>query len=137
MRRFFYIIGKSEEVFDMTDQTRIFSTNLNRYLNESHKTQIEVANAIGVSQQTFNTWSRGIALPRMDKIQKLADYFGIGKNDLIDEPKKDYNVVISPSESGDPIIVEVKRISEDMSTDSKIQLLKYARFLKESERGGD
>ena len=121
----------------MTDQTRIFSTNLNRYLNERHKSQVEVANAIGVSQQTFNTWSRGIALPRMDKIQKLADYFGIGKNDLIDEPKKDYDVVINPSEPGDPIIVEVKRISEDMSTDSKIQLLKYARFLKESEKGGD
>lgn len=69
----------------MTEQCRIFSTNLNKLLNETHKSQIEVANAIGISQQTFNTWTRGIAFPRMDKVQLLANYFGIGKDSLIDE----------------------------------------------------
>ena len=48
-------------------------------------TQKEVADPIGVSPQTFNTWCQGIALPRMGKVQLLADYFNIGKTDLIDE----------------------------------------------------
>ena len=51
----------------------------------NNKTQKEVADAIGVSPQTFNTWCQGIALPRMGKVQLLADYFNIGKTDLIDE----------------------------------------------------
>ena len=67
------------------EQKRIFSKNLNKYLSLSHKSQKEVADAIGVSPQTFNTWCQGIALPRMGKVQLLADYFGIGKSDLIDE----------------------------------------------------
>ncbi len=67
------------------EQKRIFSRNLNRYLELSKKTQKEVADAIGVSPQTFNTWCQGIALPRMGKVQLLADYFGIGKTDLIDD----------------------------------------------------
>lgn len=67
------------------EQKRIFSKNLNKYLSEHDKTQKEVADAIGVSPQTFNTWCQGIALPRMGKVQRLADYFGIGKTDLIDE----------------------------------------------------
>ena len=67
------------------EQKRIFSKNLNKYLSLSNKTQKEVADAIGVSPQTFNTWCQGIALPRMGKVQLLADYFGIGKTDLIDE----------------------------------------------------
>ena len=67
------------------EQKRIFSKNLNKYLSLSNKTQKEVADAIGVSPQTFNTWCQGIALPRMGKVQLLADYFGIGKSDLIDE----------------------------------------------------
>lgn len=71
------------------EQKIIFSKNLNKYLSLSNKTQKEVADAIDVSPQTFNTWCQGIALPRMGKVQRLADYFGIGKTDLIDEKPPD------------------------------------------------
>ena len=71
----------------MTDkkQTYVFQQNLLGYLKKYDKTQLEVATAIGVSHQTFSTWCRGIALPRMGKIQLLADYFHINKSDLIEE----------------------------------------------------
>ncbi len=71
----------------MTDekQKKIFSKNLSNYLNIYGKTQKEVADAIRVSPQTFNTWCQGIALPRMGKVQLLADYFHINKSDLIEE----------------------------------------------------
>lgn len=68
-----------------TEQKTVFSANLNRYLSASGLTQKEVADKIGVSPQTFNTWCKGIAIPRMGKIQKIADYFGIHKSDLIDD----------------------------------------------------
>ena len=70
------------------EQKRIFSRNLSHYLSLNNKTQKEVADAIGVSPQTFNTWMQGIALPRMGKVQKLSDYFNIGKSDLIDSKPK-------------------------------------------------
>ena len=71
----------------MTDkeQTLVFQKNLLKYLHENHKTQLEVANAIGVSHQTFSTWCCGIAFPRMGKVQALADYFHINKSDLIED----------------------------------------------------
>lgn len=70
----------------MTDneQRKIFAQNLNKYLQLNDKSQKEVADAIGVLTSTFNTWCQGVALPRMGKIQKLADYFKIDKSDLID-----------------------------------------------------
>lgn len=67
------------------EQKRIFSKNLLKLLSTYNKTQKEVADAIGVSPQTFNTWCQGIALPRMGKVQMLADYFNINKSDLIEE----------------------------------------------------
>ena len=67
------------------EQKAIFSKNLNKYLSLNNKTQKEVADAINVSPQTFNTWCQGIALPRMGKVQRLADYFNINKSDLIDD----------------------------------------------------
>lgn len=68
---------------DDKEQKKIFSSNLLYYLGDTP--QIDVAKAIGVSPQTFNTWVKGIALPRMGKVQLLADYFKIQKSDLIDE----------------------------------------------------
>lgn len=117
----------------MTEQTRIFSTNLNKLLNESKKTQIEVANAIGVSQQTFNTWCRGVALPRMDKIQKIANFFNVGKDYLIEEHLPDYDVIIKKSEPGDPIIVEVVQIAQEMTEKQKRRLARIAKVIKEEE----
>ncbi len=66
-------------------QKEIFSRNLNSYIDNSGKTQLEIANSIGVSPQTFNTWCKGIAIPRMGKVRALADYFHINKSDLIED----------------------------------------------------
>lgn len=65
-------------------QKKIFSDNLTRLLHDRNKTQLEVATAIGVSPQTFNTWTQGIAIPRMGKLQLLADYFHVEKSALIE-----------------------------------------------------
>ncbi len=75
----------------MTDdiQKNVFSSNLNHLLLKHKKTQREVADAIGVSPQTFNTWCMGIALPRMGKLQSLADYFNVSKSALIEPPSED------------------------------------------------
>lgn len=79
-------------------QKAIFSENLNSYIAKSEKTQLEIAKSIGVSPQTFNTWCKGIAIPRMGKVQALADYFNINKSDLIED--KRLNIDTVPIESG-------------------------------------
>lgn len=63
----------------------IFSRNLNRYLRLSGKTQKEVAAAVKISTSTFCDWVKGRAYPRMDKVQLLAEYFGIRKSDLVED----------------------------------------------------
>lgn len=70
----------------MTDeeQKRIFSKNLNYYISLSGKQQKEVAKELGFQVTTFNTWCKGKIIPGMGKVQKLADYFNIGKSDLLD-----------------------------------------------------
>lgn len=74
------------------DQREIFAENLTRLVNGSKLPQSEIAKRINVSPQTFNTWTQGKAIPRMGKIQLLADYFKIEKSDLIEEKS---NITIS------------------------------------------
>ena len=63
----------------------IFARNLRHYLTVNGKTQREVSRAIGVTTGNFSDWLSCRSYPRMDKIQAVADYFGIRKSDLVEE----------------------------------------------------
>ena len=112
----------------MTDeeQKKIFAKNLNRYIYLSGKQQKEVAKDLGYSPTTFNTWCVGKIIPSAGKIQKIADYFHIGKSDLLDEPttcNKRSAVcinVLGSVAAGIPFeavenIVDTEEISEDLA----------------------
>lgn len=68
-----------------SDEKRIFAKNLNYYISLNGKQQNEVAKDIGENPSTLNMWCKGNSMPGVGKIQKLADYFKIGKSDLLDE----------------------------------------------------
>ena len=63
----------------------IFSKNLSYYMNKYDITQAVLAKKIGVSPATISNWCNGIKLPRMDKVDALANYFGIRRSDLMVE----------------------------------------------------
>ena len=67
------------------DNKNIFAANLKRYMRECGKSRREVSGAIGVSYYTFTDWYNGKKYPRMDKVERLANYFGILKSDLIED----------------------------------------------------
>ena len=66
----------------------IFASNLKHYMYINQKTRKDVSEAIGVSYYTFSDWVNGKKYPRMDKVELLAEYFGILKSDLIEEKPK-------------------------------------------------
>lgn len=70
------------------DHKTIFSENLKMYMALSGKSRKEVCEALGYSYFTFSDWVNGKKMPRMDKVEQLANYFGVLKSDLIEEKKK-------------------------------------------------
>ena len=65
----------------------VFAKNLSYYVARSGKTQKEIAEILDVSPASFNNWIKGVKYPRIDKIEMLANYFGILKSDLIEDKK--------------------------------------------------
>lgn len=70
------------------DNKKIFAYNLNRQMQINNKSRQDVCQAIGVSYFTLRDWVTGKNYPRMDKVEMLADYFGIKKSDLIEDKKE-------------------------------------------------
>ena len=69
----------------MDDNIReIFSNNLKKFLKEQKKTQLELANFVGISDAAVNNWVKGYKLPRMDKVDKICKFFNIKRSDLFE-----------------------------------------------------
>lgn len=72
----------------MTWSKEVFARNLRSYMESRGKNQKELAEIVGVSAPTMNDWLKGKKYPRIDKIEILANYFGILKSDLIEDKKE-------------------------------------------------
>lgn len=64
---------------------KIFSKNLTDQLYAHGKSQKDLVEFIKVSSSTVSNWCTGQKLPRMDKIQAIAEWLGISTSDLIEE----------------------------------------------------
>lgn len=104
----------------------IFASNLSYYVERSGRTQKELSEVVGVAPSTFNDWVKGKKYPRMDKVEILANYFGILKSDLIEEKlpeekEKDNDALAS-------IIIRMRTDKEFMSVVEKLYALDSAKI---------
>jgi transcriptional regulator with XRE-family HTH domain len=63
---------------------KVFAENLNYYLNEHNMMKKDLANKLGIGQSTVTDWTKMRAYPRMDKVQRMAEIFGIEMSDLVE-----------------------------------------------------
>ena len=64
---------------------KIMAKNISYYMEKHNKTRNEMCEALGVKYTTFTDWVKGNSYPRIDKIELMANYFGISKADLVEE----------------------------------------------------
>ena len=87
---------------------RIMADNIRYYLQLNDISQKDICDALGFKVNTFSDWVNAKTYPRIDKIEMMANYFGIQKSDLIEEKK-------APSISNrDGLPSEALQILEDL-----------------------
>lgn len=52
---------------------KIFARNLNAMLDRRGLTQVDIANALGVTESSVSLWCNGKNTPRMSKVDKLCE----------------------------------------------------------------
>lgn len=93
------------------ESKRIFQQKFNALLHDRNVSQKDIASICGVSTSTVSTWSQGQNMPRMDKIEKLANYFGVPKSYFIEESHWQHtNIVRIMGRNGSYI---EKRLTDD------------------------
>lgn len=109
----------------------IFSENLRYYMNKKGKTQADIVADLGFKSSTVSAWVNKEKYARVDKMQTLADYFGVYLSDLREEKRSDENT--KGLTRKDELIDSTVNILKQLPDDLKHQAYTYIQFLAEKQ----
>lgn len=89
------------------------SKNLKYYISRSGKDRRELAEIWGFPYSTVSEWINGKKYPRIDRIEIMADYFGILKSDLIEDKEKESTADDELSDNMKALIEFAKSVPDD------------------------
>lgn len=109
-----------------------------RLLDEKGLKNADVARATGISNMTLSDWKRGKSTPKQDKLQKIADYFGVsieylmtGKEPAIDSSAQGYYIDEETARTAQEIYNNDKILFDVYNTVDKERLVEFAKKLAE------
>lgn len=103
----------------------VMASNIRRHIDKLGLNVKDFSREIGVSYSTVRDWANAVTYPRIDKIEMMANYFGVNKSDLV-EIKEETSVL-------DKITSAASKLEEERQE----KVLGYCEDqLSEQERGG-
>lgn len=100
----------------------IMAQNIKHYMKLKNVTQTELCNTLNLKTNTFSDWVNAKTYPRIDKIELLANYFGIEKSDLIEQR-------ISNQLDEDENLIILNRGAKKMTPEKRQKLLEMAKIM--------
>ena len=90
-------------------------------------TQTQLGQIAGVSDKAVSTWENGVNIPRMGAIQRMADYFGVQKSEIIEDKEK-------PIQE-DELENELISLLSDLTPQEVVRVVDFVSGLKASRKG--
>lgn len=69
----------------MLGNKEVMAKNINKYMKLNKISRNKMSEALGVSYSTLSDWVNAKTYPRIDKIEMMANYFGVSKSDLVED----------------------------------------------------
>lgn len=133
-----------EYLEELRSRPEIMYEVFTRLLDERNLTPYRVSKDTGISQATLSDWKRGISTPKSDKLQTLAEYFGVSVQYLMtgkDDPS-------APTETDEELMGYLKElkdrpemrmlfsVSKNASKGEIEKTVRIIEALKEQSEGG-
>lgn len=129
----------TEQRISMSDEElykKIFARNLSYYMEKNGKTQVDLINDLGINKSAISTWVNATRLPRMDKVQLLADYFHINKSDLLEEKRQSLSSANASHPKGVRIPV-LGRVAAGIPINAVEEILDWEEIPEDMARQGE
>ena len=113
----------------MLGNKETIAKNIRRYMEINGVNSTDVCKALNFKQSTFSNWINAKIYPRIDKIEKLANYFRINKADLVE----DYPVIFTTNDEAAGRIMEYVNLINSLSPKAREELFGFVDYLKSKE----
>jgi len=120
------------------EMARIIGDNILKLLSYRNMKQVDLAKVLGVSESAVGKWTLGKNFPNMGTIEKIADYFGVNKSDLLnrESPNTDisHNIITRQSlKDNDRILLShLGELSDEEQDFFRKQIERAAKERRES-----
>lgn len=114
---------------DFMTNKNIFAANLKMYMAINEKSRKDLANDLEISYYTVTDWVKGKKYPRMDKVELLANYFGVLKSDLIEENPQERREMQQKNSTLADITIRMRTDNEFLSLIEGINQLNNEQLL--------
>lgn len=104
---------------------RVMAENIRYYLRKNNLSQTDICNALGFKAATFSDWVNAKIYPRIDKIEMMANYFGVSKSALVEKKP------IAPESSGPK--AKAHELLEQIPEEKLPDVMSYMEFLKSTK----
>ena len=84
----------------------------NELLKEHNVTAYQVGKATGISTSTLSEWKNGKYTPKMDKVQKIAEYFNVSVDYLLGNEEKTSPAAVAEDNELNKYLEELKNRKE-------------------------
>ncbi len=107
----------------MLGNKEVMAKNISKYMKEKNVDRTKLSNDLKLKYTTVSDWINAKTYPRIDKIELLANYFGVSKADLVEEE------TYKPTTIAAHLDGEVS----DLNEDEMQKVLEYVKFLKSQQ----
>lgn len=115
----------------------IMAQNIQRLMDNRGIDRIKICTDLGFKYTTFTDWIKGNTYPRIDKIEMMANYFGVSKSDLVEryDENKPYYANLEVTQfaqalQNSPYANNLITSITDLSEEEMAETLKYIDYLK-------
>lgn len=109
------------------ENKEIFARNLRRFLDARGMQDKDLVEVTGASQTAISDWLNAKKYPRIDKIEKMAVFFGVKKSDLIEEQTRDEH---------EAVIKQLVEMFNALPDEGKERTMEYLQFLTLQVKNG-
>ncbi len=112
-----------------------FPEKLKRLRTELNLTQKDFADKLGVSQSSVNYWEKGQRVPSIEAAARIADFFGITIESLLDSDDRlvrqnPFNMLTGTYFNRSDHVADIHFSTDEYTMDELNQIWQFAHFIK-------
>ena len=117
----------------------VMAENIQRLMDSRGIDRNKICADLGFKYTTFTDWVKGKTYPRIDKIELMANYFGVPKSELVEKYTEGYYTDREAAEFAEYLRTKpgarmLFSAAKDMSKEEMEETVKYIEFLKSKHK---